>query len=442
MFSNHRRLAAALTAGLLAVTLFGCGTTASPASSAVSTPASTTTTTTSAATTTTSAATTTTTAPRPAGQAQVTALLSEGRVATIYRTTWNSIFGRLQDSGFLQESLTGRYKGEYVRSIGAFAILAVETGETAAAGKALRFVTDTVRRQNLPYLPFTIAADGTVRQEDELDGRAHFVLGWAQYIAAAGDGSFFDETYDLMKREADAFCSDTYFNRELSLMRNRRLTHSRMRNGTDYPDAYDLLTNSFVLAALEQLSDVAERRNRAEDAALWRETAAALRSGLRQQLTHTVDGKSVFWELRYQDGGRYTPEQGVSWICLTPFADRIDAALWESTVAYTRQRLWKSAPVGGYLAVECAADGTVKNRILGKSVGWDLAAAARQGDYAHALESLQFLTQYHTNDVYMEWMTPAGNGWKLTDCGNGEQAIWFLWGIARLRQSVGLPARP
>ena len=166
MFSNHRRLAAALTAGLLAVTLFGCGTTASPASSAVSTPASTTTTTTFAATTTTSAATTTTTAPRPAEQAQVTALLSEGRVATIYRTTWNSIFGRLQDSGFLQESLTGRYKGEYVRSIGAFAILAVETGETAAAGKTLRFVTDTVRRQNLPYLPFTIAADGTVRSEE------------------------------------------------------------------------------------------------------------------------------------------------------------------------------------------------------------------------------------------------------------------------------------
>lgn len=427
-----RRLAGWLAVALLLAALGGCGGAPAPDSSAPSAPP---------ATTTTTAAPTTTT-PVPPAREEVAALLTGGRVATVYRATWNSIFGRLQENGFLQESLTGRYKGEYVRSVGAFAILAVETGETAAAGRALRFVTDTVRQKNLPYLPFTIAADGTVRQEDELDGRAHFVLGWAQYIAAAGDDGFYGETYDLMKREADAFCSDTYFNRELSLMRNRRLTHSRMRNGTDYPDAYDLLTNSFVLAALEELAAVAERRGQAADTVRWRETAAALRTGLRQQLTHTADGNPVFWELRYQDGGRYTPEQGVSWICLTPFADRIDAAIWENTVAYTRQRLWQTAPTGGYLAVECAADGTVKNRILGKSVGLDLAAAARQEDYAHALESLRFLEKYHTRDIYMEWMTPAGSSWKLVDCGNGEQAIWFLWGVGRLRQSVGLAAHP
>lgn len=431
-----RRWMGLLLAALLSVALVGCG--GAPASdfSAVSVPDV------STATTPAPPTTTTTAPPVPAERDEVAALLTEGRVATVYRATWNSIFGRLQANGFLQESLTGRYKGEYVRSVGAFAILAVEAGETAAAGKALRFVTDTVRQKELPYLPFTITADGTVRQEDELDGRAHFVLGWAQYIAAAGDDSFYGETYDLMKREADAFCSDTYFNPELSLMRNRRLTHSRMRNGTDYPDAYDLLTNSFVLAALEGLAAVTESRGQATDAVRWRETAAALRAGLRQQLTHTVDGASVFWELRYQDSGRYTPEQGVSWICLTPFANRIDAAIWENTVKYTRQRLWQTAPTGGYLAVECAADGTVKNRILGKSVGWDLAAAAQQGDYVHALESLRFLEEYHTNDVYMEWMTPAGNGWKLVDCGNGEQAIWFLWGVGRLRQSVGLAIHP
>ncbi len=432
MVSIVRQISGLLATALLLTALGGCGGTPTPESSAVSAPPTTTTTT----------AAPTTTTPVDPERDEMAALLTEGRVATIYRTTWNSIFGRLQDTGFLQESLTGRYKGEYVRSIGAFAILAVETGETAAAERALRFVTDTVRQKDLPYLPFTIAADGTVRQEDELDGRAHFVLGWAQYAAAAQDSAFCSDTYDLIKREADAFCSDAYFNRELSLMRNRRLTHSRVRNGSDYHDAYDLLTNSFVLAALEELAAVAEQQGQTADAVRWRETAAALRTGLRQQLTHTADNRTVFWELRYQDGGQYTPEQGVSWICLTPFADRIDTAIWENTVAYTRQRLWQTAPAGGYPAVECAADGTVKNRILGKSVGWDLAAAARQGDYAHALESLRFLEQYHTSDIYMEWMTPADSGWRLVDCGNGEQAIWFLWGIARLRQSVGLAAQP
>ena len=437
---NHTRIAAGLLAGLLLITGCGCGRTPDSASSASSVPDPHTTATTATTATTTTA--TTAAASVPTHREQVTTLLSAGRVADIYRETWNSIFGRLQANGFFQESLTGRYRGEYIRSIGAFAVLAVETGETAAAGKALKLVTDTMSRKNLPYLPFTLTADGTVRQEDELDGRAHFVLGWAQYIAAAKDSAYFAESYGLMKREADAFCSDAYFNAALKLMRNPRLTHTRVRGGSDYHNAYDLLTNSFVLAALEELAAVADTYGRSADGTLWRETAAALRTGLTQNLARTTGGRTVFRELLYHDGGQYTPEDGVSWICLTPFADRIDPDIWENTVAYTRQKLWKTAPKGGYLSVECAADGTVRNRILGKSVGWDLAAAARERDYAHALESLQFLVEYHTASLYMEWMVPAGNGWKLIDCGNGEQAIWFLWGLSRLRQSVGLPAKP
>ncbi len=436
-------LAVCLMASLMLAT--GCGRTASPSSAlsegcsdgASSFVSSTTTASTTEATTTTTTATTVS-----AGQAQVKALLQSGRVAQIYRSTWDSVFGRLQKNGFLQESLTGRYKGEYVRSIGAFAILAVEAGETDAAGRALRFVTDLMEQKNLPYLPFTITADGAVRQEDEPDGRAHFLLGWARYIAASGDSAYFAQSWPRMKREMEALCGDEYIDPQKKLLRNRRLTHSRMRNGTDYPDALDLLSNSFLLAALEELAPLAERYKDTATAATARTTATLLREGLQENLTRTVNGKTVYRELLYYDGGKYTPENGVSWICLAPFANRLDGEIWKNTVEYTRQRLWRATDAGGYLAVECTANGTVKNRILGKSVGWDLAAAADSGDYTHILEALKFLEKYHTGNIYMEWMTPLSGGWRLVDCGNGEQAIWFLWGVLQVRKSLGLSAAP
>lgn len=401
------------------------------------------------ATTATTAATTTVaptkgTTKTPSEREQLLSLLTSGHVADIYETSYNSVFDRIRDTGFMKESLTGMYQGEYVRSIGALAILADMVGETEAAGKTLKFVTDVMKNKNLSYVPFTISADGnTVRTDDELDGRAHFVLGWALYVKRSGDTAYFNDTYALMKREADAFCSDSYFYEEVGLVRNRRLTHTRMHNGSDYHDAYDILTNSFTAAALEQMITVAETNGKTEDAVLWRDTLSKLQKGIAENLTRTVDGKTVYLEQRYFSGA--TAENGVSWVCFAPFVtgySGLDTNTLHNTATYSRGVLWKKTGDGGYLAVEASSGGTVKNWILGKSVGWDLTAAVKAGDTTHVLQALRFLETYHTGDLYMEKMQPGGSGWKTIDAGNAEQVIWFLYGMATVRNSVDLSMKP
>ncbi len=380
----------------------------------------------------------------PSEREQLLTLLTDGHVADMYKTSYNSIFDRIRDNGFMKESLTGMYQGEYVRSIGALAIFANIVGETAAAGRTLKFVTDVMKKKNLAFVPFTISADGnTVRTEDELDGRAHFVLGWALYVQKSGDVAYFDDTYALMKREADAFCSDTYFYEDVGLVRNRRLTHTRIHNGSDYHDAFDILTNSFTAAALEQMIAVAKEGGKEQDAVLWQETLTKLQKGIAEKLTRTVDGKTVYLEQRYFENT--AAENGVSWVCFAPFVtgySGLDAATLQNTAAYARGVLWKKAGNGGYLAVEASAGGTVKNWILGKSVGWDLTAAVKTGDTTHILDTLRFLETYHTGDLYMEKMQPSGNGFKAIDAGNAEQVIWFLYGMATVRQMLGLSAKP
>lgn len=396
---------------------------------------------------TTAATTAATAAATTAAQtAQLRSLLEDSHVADIYRVSFSSVFDRVQSNGFFQESLTGRYRGEYMRSIGALACLASEVGELSAAGRALRFVTDVMQKKNLSAVPFTMSADGeTVNTVDELDGRAHFVLGWALYIRQSGDTAYLEETYPLIKRETDAFCSDAYFYEQWGLMRNRRFTHTRLRGGSDYHDAFDLLTNSFVASALEQMIALAEENGYAADAALWKDTLLKLKNGIAQNLTRTVNGKTVYLELRDFDNGKGTPEYGVSWVCLSPFAagySGLDEDILASTVEYVREILWKTADEGGYLTVESSADGKVQNWMLGKSVGWDLAAACRAGDEEHIVDTLRFFNASHRETLYMEKMQPSGDSWRLIDCGNGEQVIWFLWGMAQVRQLAGLPARP
>lgn len=376
---------------------------------------------------------------------QVKTLLSSGQVATIYKQSYNSIFGRVKDNGFFQESLTGRYRGEYIRSIGALAILAIEVGETDKAGRALKFVTDTMQKQNLTMIPFTITADGNVNTADELDGRAHFVYGWAEYILNTKDTAYFDKAYALMKGETDAFCKEPCFYESWGLMRNLRFTHTRVTDGEDYHDDFDILTNAFVAAALDSMITLARQNGKETDAVLWETTLQKLKAGIAKNLTRQVDGKTVYLELRDWKDGHGVPEYGVSWVCIAPFGAGgagLDTVVLQNTATLVRQKLWKEAGNGGYLAVECSASGKVQNWILGKSVGWDIAGAVESQNYAHIAANLRFLARYHTNSVYMEKMRPNGNAFRLEDCGNGEQVIWFLWGVAKARRAVGLNVKP
>ena len=429
-----------------------------PATTSVTATAATTVTTevtvtTEATTVTTAAASTapTTTAAKT-DRERVAEMLRSGKIAKIYKATYESIFSRVGESGYFQESVTGRYKGEYVRSIGALVKLALETGRKDAAARALKFVTDTMSLNGLDYFPFTISADKkTVRKEDEPDGRAHFVLGWALYALQCDDAAYEGATYGMVAAELDKLLAQPYFYGEgdtpaMDLVFNRRFTHTRMKNASDYWQSFDLLTNCFVAAAAENMIAVAAARGDAAAATRWQEKLDKLAVGINERMVHTVDGKRIYLELYTVENGKAVPEKGYSWVCLSPAAagwSGTDVQVLTDTAQAMYQKLWKTTKNGGYLAVECAANGTVKNWILGKSVGWDIETARLAGDYGHILDWFLFLEKNHTgSDIYMETMKPSGSSWKLGDCGNGEQCIWFIWALARLRSELGLPAQP
>lgn len=403
------------------------------------------------ATQTTTTAVPTTTAAKT-DRERVREMLQSGRIAKIYKATYDSIFSRVGESGYFQESVTGRYKGEYVRSIGALVKLALETGQDAAAARALKFVTDTMTLNSLSYFPFTISADKkTVRKEDEPDGRAHFVLGWALYALQCDDADYEDATYAMVAAELDKLLSQPYFYGEgdtpaMDLVFNRRFTHTRMKNASDYWQSFDLLTNCFVAAAAENMIAVAAARGDGEAAARWQAKLDKLAVGINERMVHTVDGKEIYLELYTVENGKAVAEKGYSWVCLSPAAagwSGTDTQVLTDTAKAMYKKLWKTTKNGGYLAVECAANGTVKNWILGKSVGWDIETARLAGDYAHILEWFLFLEKNHgASDIYMETMKPSGSSWKLGDCGNGEQCIWFIWALARLRNELGLSPQP
>ena len=382
-------------------------------------------------------------------RASVRAALTSGKIAALYKTTLDSLFSRVNADGYLQESVTGRYKGEYVRSIGALVRLALEVGQEEAAARALRFVTDVVKRHGLPYLPFTISADGkTVRREDEIDGRAHFVLGWALYALHGARTAYEDDTYALMAREMDAFFSDQYFDESVApaggLVRNRRFTHTRDNSRAGYWDCYDLLTNHFVAAAAEQMIAVARRRGDVAAADRWTVQLAQLAEGIRTGLTRQSGGVTVYREMLVPTSTGVTAENRMSWVCLSPPAadwSGMDAAVMANTERAAAQALRRRSADGTwYLAVEQTGEGKVKDWVLGKAVGWDIDAARAAGNWTRIAEWFAFLEGNHASSLYMETMKKSTGKWTLGDCGNAEQCIWFVWAIARLRAELGMAA--
>lgn len=136
--------------------------------------------------------------------------LKDGVVGTIFHTTTDSLFGRLSPTGYLPESLTGMYDGEYCRTIGAFVPLCLEMGRAKEARKALEFIFLSMERLGLEKIPHVLglSADGNpycISEEDQIDGRAHVVLAFAQYCLTTGDTSFADRYYDLACRETRTF---------------------------------------------------------------------------------------------------------------------------------------------------------------------------------------------------------------------------------------------
>ncbi|MDX9972956.1 MAG: hypothetical protein RBU21_08205, partial [FCB group bacterium] len=283
---------------------------------------------------------------------------------------------------------------------------------------------------------------------DEIDGQAHILMAFGRLAQRRGPTPFEEEWYPFVAKLLDRTVDwpnvlTGGWPADLGLVRNVSLEHSR--EGRMW-DTYDILTQSFVGAALESMIDVARRRNDLEHATHWQGRLEALRAAVAKHMVRQLDGKTVYLEMRLPDSGAGVPFGGMGWLNFAPVAaqwEPLEPQVLRDTVQALRRRALFDWEGHKALALDWNADGTFTKSVIGKGIGWEIDYSRREGEWDRIGEWLDFLEAMHTAPIYMESATLDANGqWSAGDPGNGEQCTWWCWSIARLRKEVGLPARP
>lgn len=395
---------------------------------------------------------------------EVLELLNSEKIKKLYANTYHSLKGRLDENGYLEESyVPGRYPGDFTRSSAAFALLMAETGEPQLAERALRFVLDTMRRRCLTRPPHVMGnwsrgKDGSDCQEldmvNQLDGTAHLLLAYGVLAFSCGRKGLIRDYWEYLSWVMDFHTEQPYFFAneicnfpvaKLHLFLNTSFEHSREER---YWCCFDLLTQSFMGAALEKFISLANQLGQTERANRWSTRLGWLKEGIAKNLTVSVDGKTCYAEMRLPDGNDGVLFNGMGWVSLSPIAagwEALPERIMDNTVEALRRRLWRPDPMGGnlyYLDKDTLPENRPCFETIGKGVGWDMEYSRRRRDYAHIRDQLVFLKNRHAADVYGECMYFRDGQWQSRDNGNGEQCIWWCWAMARLREDLGLPGAP
>ncbi|MEJ2614523.1 MAG: FN3 associated domain-containing protein, partial [Ignavibacteriaceae bacterium] len=115
-----------------------------------------------------------------------------------------------------------------------------------------------------------------------------------------------------------------------------------------------------------------------------------------------------------------------------------------------------------WMPTENWPNGDFSGQMIGKGIGWEIEYAREEKDWEWINQILYMLEVIQRNEsIYMEnsFLTTGSNHsieylnqkelkrmyngvWKIVDPGNGEQAAWWCWAIAKLRKELGLSAIP
>lgn len=399
--------------------------------------------------------------------------LTEGRIAKIYAATYRSLIDRIDEDGLVPESIVdgeGSYgRVEFCRTIGALYALFEKTGEYELIERTIRYTLDVTMRIGLknrvPHMIYRARTDedGVVRQtippEDQPDASCHVINAWARFVLSGkASAEFEDQYYDFLKQMLNILCDQPYFwyspydNVEpyvkpfnaLKLIFNSSFEHSRLHRWS----AWDLLTQSFFGAALESMSGVAKKRGDTEAVDFWQGRIQLLREGIDQYLTREIDGKKMYLEMRVPDGGMGRPFTGMGWVNLSPVAagwEALAPEVLDNSIEYMRKKLWKDAPFTDgkqYMAAGFDEEDQIDPRVFCKAIGWDIAYSAEREQYDDILRWLEYLSAVNNTEILAERFAEREDGWYHPDPGNGEQCYWWCWGIAILREKLGLPVVP
>ena len=397
----------------------------------------------------------------------VKAKLQDPAIETLYSKTYYSLVDRLETDGYLPESLTGAYAGMYPRTTGALVLLFLETERYDDAERNIKYVLDAVTKNGFERVPHVLERGLSIySDEHQIDGQAHVILAWARLALQRGHTRFEDDTWEQVSKLMSRTCDRTFFQYggwsiEPGLVRNIAFEHSR-----DFRrwDTYDLLTQSFVGAALTEMLKVAERHNAPKQIADWSRKLEILTDGIKRHLVIERDGKPTFAEMLVPNGNGGDTYAGMGWVNMSPIAAgwSVDPEILKNTMAYMDSHWLQTTGGIKWMPTDIYPDGTFTNEVIGKGIGWELDFARSEGNYGRMLEILELIKASNAGKkIYMEFAWLEGDGykhndridrsdvdkmknmvWTSRDAGNGEQSSWWCWAMARLRKSVGLPAQP
>ncbi len=389
----------------------------------------------------------------------------------LYANTYYSLLDRMDKKGFLPESLTGAYEGMYCRTTGAFVSLLIETGRLKEAELNIRCVLDATQQHEMERIPHVIGekdnAYTIISDEHQIDGQAHVLLAWARLALKRGPTDFENRTWPLVSAIMKRTCDRTFFQHgrwsvENGLVRNISFEHSR--EGRRW-DTWDLLTQSFVGAALKGMAAVAEKRGNKGLAADWQKKLNILKEGIRKNLTTVRNRDTTYLEMRLPDSNGGIPYLGMGWVTLSPVAAQWEGMghiILQNTVKAMRRTMLKKTNGIAWMPTDSYPDSTVSNEIIGKGMAWEMDYARSEREYGRIEEILKLIRIVNApKPVYMEggWLEGGGHTqgeklsdqdlekmrtalWKTKDAGNGEQCAWWCWAMARLRKTAGLSAEP
>ena len=388
--------------------------------------------------------------------------------------TYQSLVQRVRPDGYFQESLTGAYQGMFPRTVGGVGRLFLETGELDKLEDMVNYCLEAMLDNDMERIPHVIAPledkpasisdeDAQVQRYkilsdmDQIDGQAHVIMAWAMLAMRRGETEFENQTYPVVAKLMDRSTTEPYLSLytgariKLGLVCNVTLEHSR---DGQYWHAYDFLTQSFVCSALENMIEVAQRRQDMANAEKWERRLGKLTTNIMQNMTRDFEGRKIFYEMILPTGREPKPFPGMGWLNLAPipagwrgvdkqvFKDTVDTWHRVARIEWDGPQMTSS----DWLSDEDIAvyGRQFSNQVIGKVLGWDLVYCLRAGEYDRVCDMLDFIKQINTSELYAEafnYDTQSGN-WRLQDPGNGEQACWWCWAMTDIRQEVGLEALP
>ncbi len=358
---------------------------------------------------------------------------------SLFEKTYASMIDRTQSNGYAQTSLNGAYVGMFGRDSSIQIMSHIAEGDYDHAAKIMKYIIDYHNTQKKDYV-LHIMLDNAPPYSDKVqtDSTFFFLHAWYLYATKAPESetktAFLAATEGKVKKFADYFMDEFYFNTSLGLVENPHLEHSK--EGREWY-TFDLLTNVYASQAWHEMSLYFAKKDPAK-AKAWADAADAVVKGVHTHLVSEIDGKRYYAELIDLDkvtdvtaeGIAKGLEKGFSWVNMSPVGCdwyALDDALMENTYQLY-QKYGSVRYYGKYkmLEVHTRYTGSTNirgNHVIGKGLAWEMMYCKKMG-YTDRLRTLAAFVENYSEDMYRETWVYAGGG---SDTANQEHASWMLF---------------